>query len=252
MKIKIIDTPQRHFVYRSLRKVLMKIAKKFADYPFISQTKKTYNFLKNNGIESIFIPPAEKRRFSNEKREHILYVGKLIESKNPLLFLKIAGAFPENKFIMIGSGAMEKEIKEEISKMGLKNVKLINRVKERERLFDYYKKAKLLIHPAHKDPIGFVVIEALSTGTPVISSEKTGASGFLPKKWIVRSSDEKEWIRKVRDILDNEGKSIELAKKTFMNEHLDIDDEYFDKVALKLVKIIKKKWLHIFMNEENN
>lgn len=215
-------------------------------YPMIAQTKRTRLFLENLGISPFFIPPAEKKRKGSKKRQHILFVGRFVSTKNVLLPVMLARRMKDENFVLIGNGPMLKQVQTAVS--SLSNVEIVNSVKGREELFDYYSKAKLLIHPAFKDPIGYVIIEALSTQTPVIASSGAGASDFLSREWVLDPKDEEAWVKKVRYVLQHQEESIKKAEETFEKEHLNIDDPYFEKVAEELAAYIKKRWPNLFKN----
>jgi glycosyltransferase involved in cell wall biosynthesis len=219
----------------------------FRNTLFLSQTRRSKHFLENSRVRSFLIPPAEPKRIGKKGRKNVLFVSKLLATKNPLIFLKLAAAFPEEKFILIGKGEMEKEIAEKAK--SLPNLKIIDKVESREELFKYYSEAKLFIHPAWKDPIGHVIIEALSTQTPVLASSGAGASDFLPKEWVASPKDEQEWIQKTKYILEHQEESIKKAEEIFEKEHLNIDDPYFEKVAEELVETLKKKWPKLFVKD---
>lgn len=209
-------------------------------YPFFALTKRTYDFLKNAGNTVFLIPPAEKKGTGDRKRKHILFVGRLTKMKNPELIIKIAKIMSKEKFVIVGQGELSEKIIDKIAKM--KNVRYIPVVNNRSELFELYKEAKLFIHPAIKDPVGFVIIEALSMSTPCLASTATGSSDYLPKEWTVDIYDELVWVEKVKKIIENLEQNVKIAEKIFENEHLNIDDEYFYKVADDVERYIYKNW----------
>ncbi len=206
----------------------------FKKYPFIALTKRTKYFLEKNGFKVFFIPPAIKPKFSNKKREYILYISRLVENKNPLLVIEIAKKMPNEKFVIIGKGHLQKEVIKASKK--LKNVEYIEYIENRRDLLRIYEKARLLIHPAKKDPIGFVVVEALSRGTPVLATTSTGASDYLPEEWRMKTFKVEEWVKRIEGISNEDRKR---AKETFKKEHLDIDDKYFERIAKEIKEYIK-------------
>jgi glycosyltransferase involved in cell wall biosynthesis len=218
----------------------------FRKHPVLSSTKQTCAFLGEFGMKSVLVPPALNKGEGSpaEKRKHVLCVGKLLPSKNPLLFAMLAREFPNEEFIMVGDGPLYPKMEEEAGKLG--NLKLIKRVESRKGLFSLYADAKLLVHPAKQDPIGFVIIEALSTQTPALASKGAGASDFLPAQWVADPSDEGEWVAKTRGILSGLEESVRLAGETFANEHLDMGDEYFREIAQELSLSVKDRWPWLF------
>ncbi len=212
----------------------------FKNHPFISLTKRTKGFLEKRGFTQILIPPAAEIRKGSKRREHTLFIGQLhSETKNPFLFLKIAERMKGEKFIIIGSGSLSEKVKSEAARLG--NVEVIDRVESREELFsEYFGKAKALVHPAYIDPIGFVIIEALSASTPVIASKAAGASDFLPEEWQVGGYEPGEWAKRLSSALGDTKKAGEVFEK----ENLNIESPYFKEAAKKMVEIVSEHgWL---------
>lgn len=212
----------------------------FRGIPSVALTKRTKTFMESAGLKPFLVPPATKRRRGKRKRGHILYVGKMIGSKNPLLVLKLAEALKDEEFVMIGAGPMSKEVGRRAG--GLGNVRVIGQAVPREKLFDYYSGAKLLLHPAFKDPVGFVIIEALSTQTPVLASRGAGASDYLPGEWVADPGDWRDWLSKAKSIIQNQDASTKKADEIFTTEHLDISDRYFRDIAGSIATEIISKW----------
>ena len=65
---------------------------------------------------------------------------------------------------------------------------------------NYFAKAKALIHPVFKDPIAFVVVEALCASTSVLASSQVGASGYPPKKWKITDCEVNSWEKAVTEL----------------------------------------------------
>ncbi|MGB9719658.1 MAG: glycosyltransferase [Candidatus Anstonellales archaeon] len=210
----------------------------FKNCIFIALTKRTYYFLKKRGFMVFLIPPADKKRKITKKRKYILFVGRLCASKNPQLVVDLAKKIKDEHFIIIGRGPLSHFV--EKASRELPNLKYIPYIKQREKLFDYYSEAKLLIHPAFKDPVGFVVIEALSTGTPTLVSAFTGASDYLPENWVLDDLSSQKWAEKIREIVKNLSVNVAVAERTFDKEHLNLDDIYFNEVA-KNIKVTLTK-----------
>jgi len=196
----------------------------FNGYPFICLTKKTAAFLNHIGIKYFLIPPTEEKRQALKRRKHILFVGRAEPSKNPFFFLNLAKRFRDEHFVFIGRGSLSEQIAMKAKECG--NIEYAPFVESKEEFFDYYRNAKLFIHPALRDPIGQVIIEALSTSTPVLASSNTGASSFLPSDWIMKTFDEEVWIDRIKHILANQEDSIAQAGLVFEKEHLNSSDPY--------------------------
>ena len=215
-------------------KVVASLLTLFSDYPFIVQTKRTKEFLSECNLKTFFFPPAEKKRFSNKERKFFLFVGRMVKSKNPFLIIELAKILKKENFVMIGRGPLLNKVK--VLASNLKNVKIIEFIEDREKLFsDYYSKAKALIHPAFSDPIGHVIIESLSTGTPVIASAFTGSSDYLLRDWTFKNFDIHSIAKKIQKI---DEKDYRKAREIFQKENLDIQSPYFKKLEKEVLNYL--------------
>lgn len=126
--------------------------------------------------QSLFRSPLRKneiRRKLGLREEDfiVLFVGRLLRNKGVEVLLKVAEECPDDiKFVFVGLGPMEGEIRNVTKKLG--NAKLIGKV-PKENLVDYYGAADLVAVPPQYDE-GFtrVVLESLSCGTPILAANK--------------------------------------------------------------------------------
>ena len=131
-------------------------------------------------VDNNFFSKKIKKK-SKSKKKIVLFVGKLIQRKNPFEFLNLAQMFIKNKkiqFIMIGDGILKKECQQFINERRLNNVSLIGFVNQTQ-LKKYYQKSDLLIVPSYYETWGLVINEAFASNIPVICSENCGASKDL-------------------------------------------------------------------------
>jgi glycosyltransferase involved in cell wall biosynthesis len=111
----------------------------------------------------------------------VLFSGQLILRKGiDLLFAayeKIQDCRSISLWIM-GSGPLEKTLKEAVVRKGLKNVKFLGYMQEREKWF-YYLLSDIFVLPTREDVWGLVVNEAMMCGLPVICSKNAGCCNDL-------------------------------------------------------------------------
>ena len=215
------------------------LLKPFKNIPFICPTKRTRDFLLQTGIKSFVIPPATRRIKESRKREHILYVGRAEETKNPLFFFRLARLMKDEHFVFIGRGALSQKLKAEAK--GIRNLEYLEFVEKDEELSKYFSKAKLFVHTATSDPIAFVIVEALSASVPVIASPGVGASDFLQANWVMKDFLETSWAGKIHEIIENQNASIELARQAYESNHLDLSDPYFKDIEKELEIAIREQ-----------
>ena len=78
----------------------------------------------------------------------------------------------------IGDGNKISELKDNVKKLKLKNVKLVDFIQPKKLAFEY-SKHDIFIMPTLSDPWGLVVNEAMAAGLPIICSDKAGCSKDL-------------------------------------------------------------------------
>lgn len=106
----------------------------------------------------------------------VLFSGKMISRKEPLLLLRAAGklAGHENfKVIMLGEGPLKKEAMELAEKVLPGRVSFPGFVNQSE-LGRYYAASDLFVLPSNHETWGLVVNEAMQFGLPVIVSDQVG------------------------------------------------------------------------------
>lgn len=140
-----------------------------------------------NGVNVEDIP------FSDKKGSHLLFVGRIIPNKGVVEAIETAHRLNE-KLIIIGPNDTDPEYWEkQVKPMMSDNIVHLGFV-DRKDLYQYYQDAKALLFPIQwEEPFGLVMIEAMSTGTPVVAFGrgsvpeviKDGVTGY-----IVHSLDE--------------------------------------------------------------
>ncbi|NOQ37649.1 glycosyltransferase [archaeon] len=161
----------------------------------------------------IVIPngPTFKNLGKPSKREKnlVVYCGRLTSQKGvEYLLLAAKEVLKKNKktkFVIIGKGYLEKQLKDLASLLGIDdNVKFIGFTKT-ENIRDYYMKAEAVVFPSVFEPFGITVLDALSCGAPVITTENAGiAEDLKDRKHLlkVRERDSKDLAEAMISLLD--------------------------------------------------
>ena len=123
-------------------------------------------------------PPAFDFHELKKHYKIVLSMGRLTIMKGPDYFIKLAKAVtdldPKVKFVLVGSGDMEKRCIEEAAALGLTGKILFSsflRGKDVDRAFQL---ADIFVMPSVSEPFGLVALEAMQNGTPVIASKQSG------------------------------------------------------------------------------
>lgn len=112
----------------------------------------------------------------------IVYVGQLIPRKNVATLIEAARLLQERQvkatLVVVGSGALEDELKRQIADYQLDNVLMVG-PKPYEDVMKYYMAADVFTTMSLIDPYPLVVNESMSFGCPVIISQNCGNSTDL-------------------------------------------------------------------------
>ena len=184
-----------------------------------------------------------KKKFKLEDKKIILFVGKLIDRKNPIEFLKLAKQYQTKAkyhFIIIGDGYLKKDCKNFIKKNRLKNVSLKGFVNQRE-LRKYYKMSDLMIVTSLYETWGLVINEAFCFHVPVICTSKCGAAKDLiingKTGYTYKSGNLNQLKNRLKSILNDK----KLRKKMSLNIKNHIKKYSIVKTVESLLKIFDEK-----------
>jgi len=129
------------------------------------------------------------KKYNLEGKRVVLFSGKLTEPKGVYYLVKAAENIKGDVYI-IGDGPDKKIFEDIIVKRGLKNVHLLGHMGDDKKgeLEEFYRRADVFVAPSVWDePLGLVILEAMSCNIPIIATRKggiplavkDGVNGFL-------------------------------------------------------------------------
>jgi glycosyltransferase involved in cell wall biosynthesis len=150
-----------------------------------------------------------RKRHGLEGKNVILYVGRIKFHKGIEYFVSAAKFFDKNtKFLIVGAGDFEDEIRNLISELDLADqVLMVGRVDWGE-LPKYYAATDIFILPSltRLEAFGIVGLEAMASGKPVIISDIPGVREVIENKkegLLTPPMDIKEMANKIKKLLDH-------------------------------------------------
>jgi len=166
----------------------------------------------------------------------VLFVGRLIEKKGAGILLKVAKDWPKAKFIFVGDGPMIEELKK--AEKEQQNIYVVGR-KSQEETALFYGAADIVAIPSqYEEGFARVVLEALSSGRPVIASNKGCLPEMISLKVGILIKPTAENIKKELQRLCHDRKRLrDLTQKTrpYAEEH------FSEKNAAEIARSYLKK-----------
>lgn len=164
-----------------------------------------------------------------------LFVGKFERKKNPLLLVEAAKTFPDYKFLFVGNGDLEKEMKEKAGK----NVFFLPFQNQTQmpvvyRLSDAY----VLPSQGPGETWGLAVNEAMACGKAVIVSDKVGCAVDLVKNnengFVFETENIEDFVEKIKKInLTNVKQFGEKSREIIKNWSFENIAEAFEQKIIK-------------------
>ncbi|MDP5026732.1 MAG: glycosyltransferase family 4 protein, partial [Flavobacterium sp.] len=177
--------PKRNIVFDTLlflkQSYHKKIIQKHIDY-FLTPSDNLTQFAKTHFQKQGKTVPnpllIEKYLTSNNEEKYILFVGRLVPEKGVLTLIKafqnIAKEFPNEHLWIVGDGNQSEELQDYTKNNKLENVLFLGN-KSREELQEIYANSNFLVVPSeYLESYGNVILESLSFGKTVITSDLVG------------------------------------------------------------------------------
>ncbi|MDJ0596560.1 MAG: glycosyltransferase family 4 protein [Pleurocapsa sp. MO_226.B13] len=122
--------------------------------------------------------PEPNRQKYNLPEHFFLYVGRFSAEKNLSRLLEAYHRYQQHhpngwSLVMVGSGPQQTELKDTVTRLGIKNL-VWTGFKQLSELPIYYGLASALILPSLSEPWGLVVNEAMACSLPILISDRCG------------------------------------------------------------------------------
>ena len=129
--------------------------------------------------ETFSKPKRDIRKMLNLKgKKVLLYVGRLAKEKNVFFLLEVMKRMEKGVLLLMVGDGPERERLEKKAREERLNIIFTGRV-PREELVDYYHAADVFVFSSLTETQGLVVLESLSSGTPVVAIARKGIKNVL-------------------------------------------------------------------------
>lgn len=249
-----IHTPMlsniKYIKIQSIYSLLTKISARFISYPVelkhiessdiittvsesVAQELKEYGLnpdkisVISNGVdEKIFYP--SKKESENDKK-NIMYAGRIDREKGLFDLVESAKIICNQKadvsFIIAGDGRDLNKLKRKIKKIGLQNRFTFLGQVEKDQMIKLYQNATLFILPSYREGLPTVLLEAMSSGLPIIATDvrgnrdliSNGENGLLvPPKNPIKMAETIITLLEDEKLIERLGKN---ARKTIIEKY---------------------------------
>ncbi len=196
-----------------------------------------------NGFDNSEIPHQTEIQLRNRKPFSALYVGGLVEHKNPMMLLECAQLIkkeiPSFTLDIYGTGDLKRRLKEEIIKRDLQNTVSLKGFTEDKSVYLNY---ELFWFTSKLDGFGLVLIESMANATPVITTNwgdgvfeviKNGETGFVVENKI-------DFVNKSIELFRDPEKRISFG----LNAQRDFEERF-------TMKKNEEQWISILDSFDN-
>lgn len=187
----------------------------------------------HNGVEHIH--KSVKKKAIDEKL--VIFFGRITMQKGPEYFVEAARIVlqhhPNVKFVMAGSGDLQKPLIEKIARYKLGDKFFFIGFLNKQKLNDLLAITDVYCMPSVSEPFGLSAVEAVQYGIPTIMSKTSGAGEVLSSALKIDFWDTQKLAQYIIASLDYEGLRDEMIQKS----DTDLKDITWEHTAQKVMSI---------------
>ena len=191
----------------------------------------------------------------NEKTVNsILWTGRFIDWKHPEIHIKLAKFLKDSginfKLTMIGNGIMFDSVKKMINDFELNEYVSLLGVKTPDEVRTIMEQSQIFIFTSdYAEGWGAVLNEAMNSACAVVASHAIGAVPFLIENgnngMIYENKNEEDLFEKVKLLLNNSQKRIEISKNAFNTIIEEWNGEIAAQNFIKLINTINRNDINL-------
>lgn len=182
------------------------------------------------------------KKYKLRHKKVVLFTGRLTVHKG-VKYLISAARKIKGEVLILGDGPERSYLEKLIAEYELRNVHLLGYMNpaDLKKFHDFYARADVYVAPSVWDePLGLVILEAMASSTPVISTRKGGVTSIIKdgyNGYLVRSRNATQIAEKVNRLL----KDDELREKMRQHARKTVEKRFaWDKITDKFERIYER------------
>ena len=181
---------------------------------------------------------AEIKEYSD-----ILFLGRLMEPKNPLMFIDIIfelkKTFKDIKGAIVGEGIMRPQVEKAIMEKGLENnIKMYGFLKNP---YGMIKNAKVVCVPSVWEGFGYAALEGLALGKPVVAKNVGGLPNIVNNECGMICEKPAEFVNSLTALLKDDNLWKEKSKNAVVTaKKFDDIENYSKNILNSYIEVLNK------------
>ncbi len=156
-----------------------------------------------------------------ENKNSIGFVGRLTDMKGPEYFVlaakQVLKKHPATKFLILGRGPKEKELRELVWVLGLENNIEFAGFRPKKEMIQYFYALDAWVFPSVFEPFGMVALEAMLAQKPVVITQISGIAQVVNNEEhakVVKDRSVGEIANAIIELLDNPQKAKQMGENS--------------------------------------
>lgn len=173
---------------------------------------------KTRVVHNAYTPPNSNNNHRKIFKEPtILFLGRITLQKGPDYFLELAHRVIQQekniRFIMAGSGDMERQVLHRAAYLGLGTKFLAAGFLSRNEVEEILATTDIFVLPSVSEPFGIAPLEAMSHGAVAIISKNSGVAEIIQNAYKVDFWDVEQMVSIIIDLIRNPEKRREMSRR---------------------------------------
>lgn len=206
----------------------------------------------HNGVPNYLKPLPKNKKLLDSLNLHnkftLLFMGFLIERKNPLFLLnvisKIKEKYPQIVLIFWGEGALKKEIIKKAKEMSLsKNIRIQNPILGPGKNL-IHNLADIFVLPSADEGFALAPLEAMACAKPIIMNKSHSASEAVSNGhngFLCKINDVNDWVDKITILINNQNLKTKMGQASRQRAEKEFQWEISVNAHLKVLKSLNSK-----------